>query len=295
MTYREIIQRAKDEGRAIGHFNFSNLEGLQAVISAAEKASVPVIVGVSEGERDHMGEDQVVALVESLRKSASVPIFLNADHTYSLERAKRVVDLGFDSVVVDGSKMTFEENVAFAKEVVEYAAQKKPQMIIEGEIGFIGASSKILDEIPEGAAVEEDMLTTPEQARDFTEKTGVHMLAPAVGTIHGMVRSLPNPRIRFERVREISQASGLPLVLHGGSGSNKEDMAKAILAGVSVVHINTELRLAMKRGITDFLSDHPEEIAPYKYMRSGMQEMEKVAAEYLKLFSDPQAFLSTRQ
>src|SRR3990167_3618562 len=147
---KECIQEALEKKVAIGHFNISDTNGLWAVFRSAQNLNVPVIIGVSEGERDFVGVRQAAALVKSLREEFQYPIFLNADHTYSLEKIKEAIDAGFDSVIFDGAKLSFEENIKIAKECVEYAKNSGRDVLVEGELGYIGTSSKILDAIPEG-------------------------------------------------------------------------------------------------------------------------------------------------
>ena len=284
-TLREYIAEAEAKKVAIGHFNISNVEGLWAVFRAAQKLQLPVIIGVSEGERDFIGVPQVAALVSSIRKEFNYPIFLNADHTYSFERVKQAVDAGFDSVIFDGAQLGLEENIKQTKLCVEYARKVNPEIIVEGELGYIGTSSKLLDAIPEGVITSGTGLTSPEDAARFVKETGVDMLAPAVGNVHGMMKVGHDPRLDIKRVAEISKAAGVPLVLHGGSGTVDEDFVSAIKAGISIVHINTELRVAFKKALELSLQQNPEEIAPYKFMRESVKAMEKVAGDRMSLFN----------
>jgi hypothetical protein len=149
----ELIAEASASKVAIGHFNFSTLEGLWAIFEAARELNVPVIAGVSEGERDFVGVRQAVALVKSLREEFNYPIFLNADHTYSFDRVKQAIDAGFDSVIVDGANLSLEENIKLTKQCVGYAKSVNPNIIVEGELGYIGQSSQLLSELPSGAGV----------------------------------------------------------------------------------------------------------------------------------------------
>ncbi len=281
-SLRAYIALAKREKRAIGHFNFSNIEGLWAIAHAAKSVGVPVIVGVSEGEEKAVGLVEAVALVKAIRESQNVPIFLNADHHYSFESVKKAIDAGFDSVIFDGAKLSLEENITQSKECVEYARGCGRDVIVEVELGYIGQSSKILDGVPEGVSL--DMLTTPEDAKRLIKETGADMLAPAVGNIHGMMKGGIDPRLDITRIKEISEAIGVPLVLHGGSG-NDADFGKAIEAGMCVVHINTELRQAYTNGVKAYMEAHPEDVTPYKYGEAGKEAMQKVAEEKLKTFS----------
>jgi fructose-bisphosphate aldolase class II len=285
-TLKECVKEAQDKKVAIGHFNISNLEGLWGVFHAAQALNVPVIIGVAEGERDFVGVRQAVALVKSLREEFDYPIFINADHTHSFDRVKEAIDAGFDSVIYDGADLSFEENVKIAKQCVDYARSVGTGVLIEGELGFIGASSKVLDEIPEGVGLDDKSLTDPAKAKEFVEKTGVDMLAPAVGNFHGMLRGGVDPKLNILRVKEISDACGVPLVLHGGSGNSEDDFKQAIANGVSIVHINTEIRLAYKKGLMLGLSENPDEVAPYKYLKSAVKAVQEVVDKKLRLFNN---------
>lgn len=284
MTYKETIADALKRGVAIGHFNISNIEGFWAVINASKKLDVPVIIGVSEGERDWVGVKEVKALVD-IQKAQGVKVFLNADHTYSFERVKEVVDAGYDSIIIDCAKLPFDENVAITKQCVEYARSVNPEILVEAEFGFIGSSSKILDALPEGAAQDEVQLTSPEQAIDFIQKTGIDLFAPAVGNVHGMMRTGKNPHLHIDHIKAISEAIKLPLVLHGGSGIPDEDFIQAAENGMAIIHISTELRFAFQSALKAFLAQNPDEVAPYKLMKDARDAMQAQVEARLKLFN----------
>ena len=284
-TLREVIRDAESNHVAVGHFNISNIEGLWAIFHAARNLNLPVIIGLSEGERDFVGVKQAVALVKSIREEFDYPIFINADHTYSFERVKEAVDAGFDAVIFDGAKLPIDENIKITKQCVEYARSKNPDILVEAELGYIGTSSKILDEIPEGAGVSEETLTSAEDAARFVAETGVDLFSPSVGNIHGMLRDMSNPRLNINRVHAIKEAAGVPLVLHGGSGIANQDFTDAIKAGISIVHINTEIRVAYRDAVKQAITEHPDEVAPYKIMKGAVSAMEKVISERLKLFN----------
>lgn len=285
-TLRQLIADAEKKKVAIGHFNVSDSEQLWGIFNAARALNLPVIIGTSEGERDFIGPRQVAAMVKSIREEFDYPIFLNADHTYSVERAKEAIDVGYDAVIIDGTKESFDHNLTMTKEVVMYARKANPEVIVEAELGFIGTSSKLLDAIPAGAQITEETLTKPEEAARFVKETGVDLLAPAVGNLHGMLKSGKEPALNIGRVSEIRKAAGVPLVLHGGSGTSDDDFVAAIKAGISTVHINTEIRLAYRKGIQLSLSEDPEEIAPYKFMKGAQLAVGKVVTERLKLFNN---------
>jgi len=289
-TLREYVAEAREKKVAIGHFNISNLEALHGIFAAAKALEVPVIIGVSEGERDFVGVHEAAAIVKSLRDEHNYPIFLNADHTYSFEKVKEAIDAGFDSVIFDGAQLSFEENVKIAKQCVEYAKEYTQRcgrdVLVEGELGFIGTSSKIFDTIPDGVMIDEKSLTDPLKAKEFVETTGVDMLAPAVGNFHGMLRGGVDPKLHIARIKEISNATGVPLVLHGGSGNSEDDFKQAIASGVSIVHINTEIRVAYKQGLMKGLSENPDEVAPYKFLSPAVQAVQDVVEKKLKEFNN---------
>lgn len=285
-TLREYIKEADEKGIAIGHFNISNLEALHGIYNAAKKLGVPVIIGMTEGEEAFVGMDEGVALIRELREKDNYPIFLNGDHHYSFETVKAAIDAGYDSVIIDAVKLPLDENIALTKKCVEYAREvgqrEGRDILVEAELGFIGQSSKMLDSVPEG--VSDATMTTPEDAKYFVDATGVDMLAPSVGNVHGMVRG-GNPRLHPERVKAIREATGVPLVLHGGSGTMAEDFIECIKNGIDIVHINTEIRVAYKEALEKSLKDHPEEVAPYKYLPEAVEAVERVVYDRLKLFS----------
>lgn len=284
-TLRECLAEAVKNKTAIGHFNISNIEALRGIFSAAKKLNVPVIIGTSEGERDFIGVKQSAALVKSLREEFDYPIFLNADHTYSVDRVKEAIDAGFDAVIFDGAKLPFEENVKLTRECVEYARKSGRDVLIEGEIGYIGQSSKILDEIPEGVDLSADALTSGEDAARFVAETGVDLFAPSVGNFHGMLRGGVDPKLNIERVGEIKAAAKVPLVLHGGSGNSGEDFVASIEAGVAIVHINTEIRVAYRDALKKSLQENPDEVAPYKILKPSVHAVEEVVEAKLRLFN----------
>jgi fructose-bisphosphate aldolase class II len=284
-TLREYIADARAKKVAIGHFNFSNLEGLYAIARAAKTLGVPVIVGVSEGEEEAVGTYEAVALVKVIRERMQIPIFLNADHHYSFATVKACIDAGFDSVIYDGAKLSFEENVAQSKECVAYARSVSHatgrDILVGVELGYIGSGSEVRDAIPEGVRV----LTSGADAQKNMQATGADMLAPAVGNFHGMLRTGAMPRLNIDCIKQLSAAiPANPLVLHGGSGE-EADFAAAIDAGIAIVHVNTELRRAYTDTLRTYLNGHPDDIAPYKYGSPASLAMEAVVTEKLKIFS----------
>ena len=284
-TLREYIEDAKLRKVAIGHFNISDLAGLKGIFEAAKELDLPVIIGLSEGERDFVGTKNAADMVRNLREQYGYPIFINADHTHSLEKIQEAVNAGFDAVLFDAGKLPFEENIAKTKEVVEWVKKTRPEVLVEAELGYLGTSSTILKEVPEGAAIKLEDLTKPEEAKRFVQETGIDLLAPAVGNIHGMFKDAPNPNLFIERIAELRVAAGVPMVLHGGSGIRDEDFIAAIQNGIAIVHINTEIRLAWRQGMERALSEKPDEVTPYKLLLGPIEEVKKVITERSKLFN----------
>ncbi len=287
-SLRDLLQETEKSGIAIGHFNISDLVLLKAVFGAARELSVPVLVGLSEGEREFVGTRQIAAFVRSLREEFDFPIFLNADHTHSLAKGVEAAKAGFDTIVFDLSALPFEENVRQTKQAVEALKTINPSMLVEGEIGDIGTGSEIHETSPDLSKG----LSTPEEAKRFVESTGVDILAPAVGNMHGMLRSMvqgeTKKRLDIERIAGIKRAAGVFLTLHGGSGTDDEDLRKAIGAGIDIVHINTELRVAWRRGLELGLAKQPDEVVPYKILPTAVDLVEQVVSSRLRLFNGKQ-------
>jgi ketose-bisphosphate aldolase len=283
-SLREAVQEASDNKVAIGHFNISNLEGLHGIYQAAKKLGLPVIIGVSEGEEAFVGREEAVALVRTIRERDSYPIFLNADHHASFESVKACIDAGFDMAIIDCAKLPMDEDIRITKQCVEYAHTVNKEtgrdILIEAELGYIGSGSDIKDTIPEGAGV----LTEPADAKKYVEATGIDLFAPSVGSIHGLIKS-GKPHIDAARVNEIQEATKVPLVLHGGSGLRDEDFTNAIAAGISVIHINSELRLAYQQAVGNFIKENPEEIVPAKILKGAVDAIEHIVESRLKLFN----------
>jgi len=282
-SLQEYVSEARSKGQAIGHFNACTVEMVWGIFRAAQKLSVPVIVGFSEGERDFFGVRQAALFVRSLREQYTYPIFSNADHTYSLQRVKEAVDALYDAVIFDGAELSFDENLKITKQCVEYARAHQSGTLVEGELGFIGKSSSVRAELPAGVHISEAYLTKPEEAARFVKETGVDFLAPAVGNVHGMLANGHDPSLHIARVKAIRDAVAVPLVLHGASGNSAEDIAVACQAGVGIVHISTELRVAYRRALQVSLQSDPDQVAPYKYLKPVVAAVEKIVEEKLAI------------
>src|SRR5271163_4769455 len=203
MSLRDVLKQAEANKVAVGHFNFSDLVGFNAIVAAARDNELPVMVGVSEGEREFTGVRQAAALVRAIREEYNYPIFLNADHTHSIAHAEEAAKAGFDEIIFDGSALAFEENIKQTIKAIETIKSINPAILVEGEIGWIGSSSAVIDKVPAGVGV----LTTPAEAQQFVDATKVDVLAPAVGNMHGMLESMVHgnvqKRLNIERIAEI--------------------------------------------------------------------------------------------
>lgn len=280
-TLKEYFKLATKEGWAIGHFNASELDQFRAIVEACKEVGAPAFIGTSESERAHLGLAEAVALRDTFRKEYDIPVFLNADHTRTVEAAKKAIDAGYDSVHIDLSKLPFEENISGTREIVEYA-KKKLEISVEGEVGYIVTeSSRVYKERVE---IPPESLTKPEEAGRFVKETGVGLFAPVVGNLHGIAANEPKIDIkRIQNIRNILPKT-VALVLHGGSGISDDQMRSAIKAGITVIHINTELRVAFTDALRKSLAEHLDEVAMYKLDEAAVGAMKKLVMEKLKLF-----------
>jgi fructose-bisphosphate aldolase class II len=283
-SLRDVLTQLEKEGAALGHFNVSDQVLLKAVVAAAAETKLPVLIGASEGEREFFGARQLAALVKSQREESDLPLFLNADHTHSLAKAVEAANAGFDAVTIDFSALPFDENVARTKEAAQAIKAINTEILAEGEIGDIGTGSEIKETAQGGK------LSTPEEARQFVEATGIDNLAPAVGNMHGMLKSMVQGKAKkhldLERIAQIKQAAGVFLTLHGGSGTDDEDFRKAIAAGINIIHINTELRVAWRESLQESLARDSNEVVPYKILRPVVAAVKQVVSSRMKLFHD---------
>ncbi len=275
-SLRDVISSAVTSGEVVWHFNFSELTALRAAARAAQELRMPIIMGLSEGERDFVGLDEAVALVKRYR-AEGLKIYLNADHTRLFEKIKEAVEAGFDAVIFDGSALPMQENIRETKRAVRYARLVNPRIMIEGELGYIGTKSEVLKKVPKGV-----QKTTVADAMRFVQETGVDMLAPAVGNVHGMLQSGREPKLDIPLIKKIKQAlrqaqgRQIPLVLHGASGNTDAELRAAIKAGITVIHINTEIRLAWRTALEQSLAEYTDEVAPYKLLAAGEEAIYKI-------------------
>ncbi len=283
VTLAQLHTRAKQEHWAIPHFNFSDLAQLKGILDAAKEMRAPVLVGTSEGERDFLGLAQTISLIKSYRATYDIPIFLNADHSHSFETAKAAFDAGYDSVHLDLSKKPFQENIEETMRIVDYVKNKNSNVQVEGELGYLATdSSEVYNKAVE---IPEDSYTKVDQAIEYVTKTGIDRFAPAIGNLHGI--ALNAPVIRFDLVEKLQAAlpRELTFTLHGGSGISDGDMKKLVEMGFNNIHISTEIRVAFTNGLKSFLQEHPDEVAPYKYLGPAANAQIDVIKHKLELYN----------
>lgn len=293
---KEMFKKAYEGGYAIGAFNVNNMEIIQGITEAAGELKAPVILQVSKGARAYANPTYLVKLVEAaVAQNPDIPITLHLDHGPSYEMCKACIDDGFTSVMFDGSSKPFEENVAEAAKVVEYA--HKYNVTVEAELGTLGG---VEDEV----SVEADkaMYTDPEQVQDFVNQTGVDSLAIAIGTSHGAYKFKPgqDPKLRLDILEEVSKRlPGFPIVLHGASsvpqefvniinqyggnmpnaiGIPESELRKAAKMAVCKINVDSDIRLAMTASIRKYFAEHPDHFDPRQYLAPARQAVKDMVA-----------------
>jgi len=273
-TLKYFLQKAKKEKWAIGQFNFSTLEQLKAIVSAAEKLKSPIILGTSQGEINFFGMEEAIVLKNLYRKKFPY-IYLNLDHGKDIDLIKKAIDLGYDCVHFDGSSLDFKENLKTTRKIVKYAHKKR--CLVEGEIKSIQGSSEVHKKLPR-----EILLEDIEKAKEFVKKTEVDSLAINIGNLHGVYAK--SIRLKIDHLQKIKKAIPVFLVLHGGSGTSKKDIKEAIKNGVVKINVNTELRKAWREGLEKSLKRNKETIKPYNILPEVISEIKKVVEGKIKLF-----------
>ena len=291
VTTTEMFKKAYHGGYAIGAFNVNNMETIQGIVEAGEETKSPLILQVSKGARDYANMVYLKKLVEAAVLTSSVPIALHLDHGDTFEICKQCVDDGFTSVMIDASKLPFEENIALSKRVVEYAHDHG--VVVEAELGKLAG-------VEEHVSNKYGSYTNPAEVQEFVEKTGVDSLAIAIGTSHGAYKFKGEPKLRFDILEEIQQLiPDFPIVLHGSSsvpkafvdminsyggnvagaqGVPEEMLRKAATMSVCKFNIDTDIRLACTAEIRKHLTEHPDHFDPRQYLkpaRAAIKEMVK--------------------
>ncbi|WLR61683.1 class II fructose-1,6-bisphosphate aldolase [Guptibacillus hwajinpoensis] len=260
VSMKEMLEKGKAEGYAVGQFNLNNLEFTQAILQAAQEEQSPVILGVSEGAARYMGGFKtIVTIVEALMEEykVTVPVAIHLDHGSSFEKCMQAINAGFTSVMIDGSHYPLDENIALTTKVVE--AAHAVGVSVEAELGRIGGQEDdlIVDDAEAAYAI-------PEECERLINETGVDCFAPALGSVHGPYKGEPN--LGFDRMETISKMTGVPLVLHGGTGIPTDDVKKAIKFGHAKINVNTESQLSSAKAVRSVLEEKPDLYDPRKYM-----------------------------
>ncbi|KMT20849.1 class II fructose-1,6-bisphosphate aldolase [Clostridium cylindrosporum] len=297
ITSSEMFKNAYKGGYAVGAFNVNNMEIIQGIIEAAKEEKSPLILQVSAGARKYANPIYLRKLVEAAVEDSDLPICLHLDHGEDFEICKACIDNGFTSVMIDGSKHPFEENIRLTKEVVEYAHARG--VVVEAELGRLAGVEDAVS-----VSAKDATYTDPAQAVEFVERTGVDSLAIAIGTSHGAYKFKGEPSLDFERLQEISsRLEGFPLVLHGASSVMPEFVAKcnefggelpgakgvpedmlrrAASMGVCKINIDTDLRLAMTATIREYLTKNPAEFDPRKYLGPARDAIKGIVSHKIK-------------
>ncbi|MCF6096538.1 class II fructose-1,6-bisphosphate aldolase [Thermovorax subterraneus] len=297
VTSKEMFKKAYEGGYAIGAFNVNNMEIIQGIVEAAKEERAPLILQVSAGARKYAKPVYLKKLVEAAAEDSGLPIVLHLDHGEDFEICKACIDDGFTSVMIDGSRLPFEENVALTKRVVEYAHERG--VVVEGELGRLAG---VEDNVKVNER--EATFTDPDQAVEFVERTGVDSLAIAIGTSHGAYKFKGEPYLDFERLKKITEKlPGFPLVLHGASsvlpeyvemcnkyggdipgakGVPEEMLRKAATMGICKINIDTDLRLAVTAALRKYLAENPAEFDPRKYLGEARNAVKKVVQHKIR-------------
>ena len=273
VTAKEMLQKAREGKYAIGAFNVENMEMVMAVLAAAEAKNSPVIMQTTPGTIKYAGVDYYYANVAAAAKRSSVPVVMHLDHGDSFQRAMAAYRAGYTSIMIDGSKLPFEENIDLTKRVVD--ACHPGGVYVEGELGKVGGKEDDLE------GDDDNPYTDPEEAKIFVEKTGVDYLAIGVGTAHGVYKGIP--KVNTDLIATIHDMVDVPLVLHGTSGVPDEQVITAVKNGICKVNYATDLRIAFTRGAKEFMAEHPEAFDPKKYSKQGMAEVQKYVEQKIEV------------
>lgn len=275
VTSKEILQIALAQRFAVGAFNANNMEMIQAIIETAHEERAPVILQVSQGAIRYAGLDYAVGLVKIAAAQVDIPVVLHLDHGTSFEQNVLCLRAGFTSLMFDGSKMPYGENVTISKRVCEIA--HIAGIPVEAELGrVLQAKDGVTPEEVEAA------MTNPDQAKEFIELTGADSLAVAVGSVHAM--EAREATLDIYRIEAIRQQTGVPLVLHGSSGVKHESVLEAIEHGICKVNVATYLNQAFVQGMREGFEKHPDEVDPRKYLSISRENVKEAVREKIRLF-----------
>ncbi|MEH7419093.1 class II fructose-1,6-bisphosphate aldolase [Neobacillus drentensis] len=276
VSMSEMLVNAKKEKYAVPQFNIINMEFTQAIVEVSNEENSPVILGVGEPTIKYMGMDYVIAIANAAAKNSSIPIALHLDHGSSFEVVMQCIKAGFSSVMIDGSKYSFEKNIALTNKVVE--AAHSVGVSVEAELGTIGGAE-------DNIYVNENdvILPSAEEAIEFWNHTNLDALAVAVGTAHGMYKI--EPKIRFDVISKIANSIPVPLVLHGGSGVPDQDIQKAIAIGISKINVNTENQVAFSNAVRQIINSNDDIQDSRLFLRVGRDAVKEMVRSKIRLFS----------
>ena len=275
LSTREMLLKAQREGYAVPAFNIHNMETLQVVAETAMEMKSPVIIaGTPSTIEDYAGPDYIKAMAEVAANKYDIPIAIHLDHFEDVEAIKRDIDIGFKSCMIDASKKPFEENISIVKDVVEYA--HRYDAVVEAELGKLGGKEDdlVVDE-------KDAMYTNPDDAAEFVDKTNVDSLAIAIGTAHGLYKG--EPKLDFERLKEIRSKVSIPLVLHGASDVPDELVKEAISLGICKVNVATDLKIPFSDAVKKFFNENSKESDPRKYMTPGKEAMKEIVKHKIEV------------
>lgn len=258
VTSKALLLDAQKHGYAVGAFNVENMEMLQAVVQAAEVERAPLMLQTTSGTLKYADSAVFAAMAQAIAGRASVPVAIHLDHGSSFELCAQAAKDGYTSLMIDGSKLALEENIALVRRVVEMAAAQPVHPTVEAELGRLGGKEDAVEVKPG-----EDLYTDPAEAVRFVAETGVDSLAVAIGTAHGFYKG--KPKLEFERLAQLHAAVPVPLVLHGSSGVPDEDVMRAVSLGVCKVNFATELRVAYTQAVRECLAADAAIYDPKKY------------------------------
>ena len=272
VTSEDMLLKAQKGGYAVGAFNAENMEMVKAIIQAAEELKAPVMIQTTPSTVKYGTLQTYQAIVAAEAAKASVPVCLHLDHGSSFELAMQALDTGYTSVMIDGSKLDFEENIAVSKKVADVAAAIG--VPCEAELGKVGGKEDDL-------VAEADTNTDPAQAKEFAERTGVTSLAIAIGTAHGFY--VGTPVLDKERLSEIRKVVDIPLVLHGASGLTDEDVSDCVKRGICKVNFATELRAAYSKAVKEIFENDPDVFDPKAYGKAGIAAVKELVKGRMKV------------
>lgn len=278
VSMKEMLNQALEGKYAVGQFNLNNLEFTQAILQAAQEENSPLICGVSEGAARYMGGFKtVVAMVKSLMEEykITVPVAIHLDHGSSFENCVKAIQAGFTSVMIDGSHLPLEENIALTKKVVDVAHALG--VSVEAELGRIGGQEDDLS-VDEAEA----MYAIPEECERLVRETNVDCFAPALGSVHGPYKG--EPKLGFDRMEEIMKLTKVPLVLHGGTGIPTKDIQRAISLGTAKINVNTENQIAMTDTVRKMLGENPKLYDPRKYLGPARDTIKETVKAKMREF-----------